>query len=268
MVMGKVVVVYEPRKEFAPITEAIVKGGDYSVFSTRSLREVKQFQKQSNIDLVLIDADLQIGDVGVFDFMYALYEIGLKGKVGLLIPSTFGRSRLMSLLASEPICLISRSSLPSEIKKSVGLAITQERVIKPRYLSSIEKHSGKFVNGTIETDKAYIEASGGYAELYLLASREAASEGDISRGMSHLVAAFKLMPYSFTLYRCVLDGCHQTDSVYKVALRFLKAHPVASPYFNGGAVLAFVRLVNESTLAENLQKLMDRRVDGWSKLGL
>lgn len=259
-------VVYEPRREYASVTEAIIKGGSYRLYSVRSLREVKQIQKHSNIDLVIMDADLQVGEVGLFDVMYELHNIGLKGKVGLLIPSVLQRSRLMSLLASEPICLISRASLPSKARKSVEKAISRQRVIKPRYLSGIEKYSGKFVNGDLETDEMYITAGGGNIELYLLASREAKQQGDSRRAMSHLVSAFKLMPYSFTLYKQILENCHNPQSVYKLASRYLKNHPVSSPYFNGGAILAFVRLANEFGYSEDLQKLMDRRLRSLAQL--
>lgn len=259
-------VVYEPRREYASVTEAIIKGGGYKLASARSLKEVKQIQKNSNIDLVIMDADLQVGEVGIFDVMYELHNIGLKGKVGLLIPSTLQRSRLMSLLASEPICLISRASLPSTARKSVEKAITRQRVIKPRYLSGIKKHSGKFANGSLETDEAYIAAGGGNVELYLLASKEAMQQGDSRRALSHLVSAFKLMPYSFTLYKRILANCHNPQSIYKLASSYLKNHPVSSPYFNGGAILAFVRLANNSGYSEDLQKLMDRRLHSLTQL--
>lgn len=255
------VVAFEPRKEFELGMAGLLKGGDYSLTLVSSLQELKKVSKKIEVSAVVVDSEVSVGDLGVFDLLPEFDACGLLSCVVYLVPRNANRRTIASLIAANPLHILTRASSPSGVQGSLNrVLIGQGNGSNGRRKALPDSLKGSFVNTSIEHDEKIIGKLDLLVEGYIFAAGEARKSGDLKRETHHLVSAFKLAPYSFDLMNSVLKRCCSDRSVYKVASMFLRNHPVTSRLLGVGGQLAIDKLPPTSNYRDKLNYIISQRL--------
>lgn len=255
------VVAFEPRKEFEVGIVGLLKGGDYSFTLVSSLSELRRLSAKIEVSALVVDSEVSVGDLGVFDLLPRFEACGLLKNVVYLVPRGATRRTIASLVAANPLHILTRTGTPTGLKGSLS------RVVLESGKGSFEKKrvlpdnlKGAFINTTIEQDEKKIAQLDLLVEGYLFAANEARQSEDFKREAHHLVCAFKLAPYSFDLMNSVLQRCSSDRSIYKVASMFLRNHPVTSRLLGVGGQRAIEKLSPNSNYREKVNYILSQRL--------